>query len=334
MSWIRTATAPIALGLAMALAPGTGHGAEPSVQEDDPAPGASRIHAPAAACDLEPAPILSTNSYTWTTPDAFSDLYWRVPAPCPVCDPGQSLDLKTVAFRIRWFGACTAQAEVSLVGSIGPPGCRVPDPSQVVCGPVSHPIVGTAPAGVVHTLAAPAGCCAPSGAFVRIRFIGLGACYPSGPSPGITRTTAACVPCDQYYTTTVSSPSPADWCSSGPSLGSLWVQIGADCCAAVGVEHGDVPGPATGIAVLGTFSRRVRLALTLAGSGLRPVEIDAYDIAGRRVRTLLRADLDGGRHDTEWDGLSDAGVPLPRGVYRLRLRDGTARAVATAVLLD
>lgn len=331
---IRFGTATASLATALALLSGTGRAGGPTSLDEAPAPGADRVHATAAACVLEPAPIMTSSSYTWTTPDAFSDLYWRVPAPCAACGPGQSLDLKTVAFRIRWIGPCTAQAEVSLVGSTGPSGCRVPDPSQVLCGPLAYTIVGTASAGVVHTLAAPAGCCLPPDAFVRIRFIGLDACYPSGPSPGINRTTAACVPCDQYITTTVSWPTVTDWCSVGPSLGSLWVQIGADCCSAVGAEPEEAPRPGTGIAVHGTFSRRVRLAVDLAGAGPRAVEIDAYDVTGRRVGTVLRAALDGGSHLIEWDGRSDAGVPLPPGVYRLRLRDGTAHAVATAALLE
>jgi hypothetical protein len=329
------------LMLALGMAPGVVAGAtyDPRVpipmSDESTAPVPTRLLSPTAACNLEPG-LLSTTSYAFFSPDAFTSLYWRVPAPCAACGPGQPLDLKTVAIEIRWQGPCSAQAEVSLVGSTGPSGCRVPNPDQVLCGPVIHPLVGTATGGTIHTLDAPAGCCAPQNAFVRIRLIGLDACptSPTGATPGIYRTTAACVPCDQYVTTAVALPSLTDWCALQPTLFSLWVQIGADCCTAVGVDPGEAPRPGSGIVVLGTSSRRVRLAVTLAGPGPRPVEIDAFDIGGRRVRAVLRDVLDGGRHVAEWDGLSDSGSRLPPGVYKLRLRDGAARAVATAVLLD
>jgi len=54
-------------------------------------------------------------------------------------------------------------------------------------------------------------------------------------------------------------------------------------------------------------------------------DLAAFDLAGRRVRTLLHGSLDAGPHDVAWDGRDDAGRALPAGVYVLRLRtDGSS----------
>jgi hypothetical protein len=286
-----------------------------------------------AACTLEPGPIETSFSYAWTTPDAFRTLAWRIPrASCTACAPNVGLAVKTVSFRVRWFGPCAVSAEVSVVGTTGPAGCLVPDLNRVLCGPASYEIIGFTSAGAVHTLDVPVGCCVGPDAFVLVRFTGFGACYPSGPSPGLTRTSAACVNCTEDVATTVSYPALTDWCSL--TTNSIWLQVEADCCGAVGVEDGSKAPPLTGISILATASREVHMRISLAGHGRRPVELAIYDIAGRKVRELMRSDLDSGDHLVDWDGTSSAGVRLPAGVYKVRLVAGGERAVATAILLD
>jgi hypothetical protein len=287
---------------------------------------------PAVSCLLEPAP-LTTVYYSVAAPGSFDHLAWRIPVQsCAACAPGQALDIKTVSFRIRWRGACSAQARISLIGGTGPPGCRVPDTTSVLCGPDLHTLSAPGAVTLTHTLPVPAGCCIDPDAFVLVRFFGLGLCHGGGfLSPGIAGTTGPCAFCDEYFS---DGPGvwPEDWCFSG--LNSFWIQVGADCCTQVGVEDGSGAMGPPHIAVVGSPSRPVRLALTLDGTHPRPVEVDVFDIAGRRVRALLRADLEGGRHRLDWDGTSDSGERSRAGVYKLRLRAGTARAVATAVLLD
>jgi hypothetical protein len=64
------------------------------------------------------------------------------------------------------------------------------------------------------------------------------------------------------------------------------------------------------------------------------VELSLYDVSGRRVRRLLNGvPLDAGAKEFGWDGLSDAGRPLPSGVYLARLRAGEYRAARTLVIL-
>jgi flagellar hook capping protein FlgD len=307
-------------------------GGVPIVVEDAPSlPFSADALTPAVACLLEPGPV-TTVYYSVQAPGSFEHLAWRIPIQsCAACGPGQGLDLETVSVRIRWRGACTAQAEVSVIGVTGPPGCRRPDDANVLCGPDLHTLSGPGAVAVTHTLPVPAGCCVNSQAFVLVRFIDLGLCHAGGfLSPGLAATTVPCVSCDQYFS---DGPSiwPTDWCILGQN--SIWIEVGADCCSQVGVAEGSAE-EATGIAVLESPSHHVRLALTLGGTERRPVEVDVFDIAGRRVRALLRADLAGGRHRLDWDGTSDAGELLPAGVYKVRLSAGSARDVATAVLLD
>lgn len=329
----RISAACIALLLLASALPAPG-AADPSPvllpDAASPAPDA-QVQTTAAACTLEPGPIETSASYAWTLPDAFSNVAWLVPrASCTACAPGLGLEIKTVSFRVRWFGACTATAEVSIVGATGSTGCRVPDPNHVLYGPASFQIVGTGSLGIVHTLTLPAAWCVGTEAFVMIHFVGLDACYPSGSSPGLTRTSTTCVSCSEYVSTIVSSPTLADWCTLATN--SLWMQVEADCCGTVGVGPGPGAPRAAAIVILDGPSRQVRMRISLAAR--EPVELSVYDIAGRRVRALVRSELEAGDHFVGWDGASDAGARLPAGVYKVRLRAGSARAVGTAVLLD
>jgi len=52
------------------------------------------------------------------------------------------------------------------------------------------------------------------------------------------------------------------------------------------------------------------------------IEVDVYDVAGRRVRQLLSGRLDAGLHTVGWDGRNETGQALGSGVYFWRFRDG------------
>jgi len=53
------------------------------------------------------------------------------------------------------------------------------------------------------------------------------------------------------------------------------------------------------------------------------VEFAVFDLAGREVRRMVTPTaLPAGSHALEWDGRSDAGLPVPVGVYLYRLRAG------------
>jgi hypothetical protein len=56
------------------------------------------------------------------------------------------------------------------------------------------------------------------------------------------------------------------------------------------------------------------------------VELRVYDLAGRRVRSILGRRLGPGRHQVVWDGRDDSGRRAAHGIYLLRLEAGEQRA--------
>jgi flagellar hook assembly protein FlgD len=73
------------------------------------------------------------------------------------------------------------------------------------------------------------------------------------------------------------------------------------------------------------------MSLDLAVSGL--VHLAIYDIAGRRLRTLLDRNIGGGLHDVVWDGRDDGGRTVGAGVYLVRLEAGSVTQVRKAVVV-
>jgi hypothetical protein len=47
--------------------------------------------------------------------------------------------------------------------------------------------------------------------------------------------------------------------------------------------------------------------------------LEVRDLAGRRVATLVEADLGPGRHEVRWDARDERGAKVPAGVYFYRL---------------
>jgi hypothetical protein len=54
----------------------------------------------------------------------------------------------------------------------------------------------------------------------------------------------------------------------------------------------------------------------------RPVTLVIFDLRGRRVRSLVDADLDPGRHRIHWDGRDDRGESVASGLFLYTLRAG------------
>jgi hypothetical protein len=70
----------------------------------------------------------------------------------------------------------------------------------------------------------------------------------------------------------------------------------------------------------------IRFDLPAAGENGWPVEVGLYNVAGRKIRTLVSGNLPGGRYSYQWDGRSDAGVKLGAGVYFLQIKAGPNQA--------
>jgi len=66
------------------------------------------------------------------------------------------------------------------------------------------------------------------------------------------------------------------------------------------------------------FNPSTRIEYDVPSGGAR-VRLDIYDVAGRRVRTLVSGRQSAGNKQVEWDGRTDAGTAVPSGVYFYRL---------------
>ena len=67
----------------------------------------------------------------------------------------------------------------------------------------------------------------------------------------------------------------------------------------------------------GAFGSGASINFALTEPGY--VNLSIYDVAGRKVRTLVSESKPGGIHSAHWNGKSDEGVPAARGVYFIKL---------------
>lgn len=63
------------------------------------------------------------------------------------------------------------------------------------------------------------------------------------------------------------------------------------------------------------------------------VSLTIYNAIGQRIRTLVDAPMSSGGHQVVWDGLTDAGMHLPSGVYLYELCAGTFRDAKKLLLM-
>jgi flagellar hook assembly protein FlgD len=63
------------------------------------------------------------------------------------------------------------------------------------------------------------------------------------------------------------------------------------------------------------------------------VEIEIYDGAGRRVKTLLSGVVDRGIYQLEWDGRDDKERQVSSGIYFVRMKAGEFESIKKLVYL-
>ena len=107
--------------------------------------------------------------------------------------------------------------------------------------------------------------------------------------------------------------------SASPLLGSGCGQIGAlgvGCASAA--KSRAKPRPRFGLAEVtpNPGNGPVRMAFWLEQAGT--IEIDVFDLLGRRVASPARGTWPAGTHEVEWNGLVRNGQPAPSGVYLVR----------------
>ncbi|MCB9513111.1 MAG: T9SS type A sorting domain-containing protein [Candidatus Latescibacteria bacterium] len=94
-------------------------------------------------------------------------------------------------------------------------------------------------------------------------------------------------------------------------FGVLGDPIAADPVPARTAFDGAYPNP---------FNPSTTLRFALAAPA--HARLYVYDLAGRRVRSLVDAELPAAEHEAVWDGHDDRGTALPSGVYFARLTAG------------
>ena len=80
------------------------------------------------------------------------------------------------------------------------------------------------------------------------------------------------------------------------------------------------------------FNPRTSLVLDLPAA-VASARLAVFDLAGRRVRTLLEGPLPAGRQAVAWDGADDRGRALPSGSFVVRLDAGDAASTARLQLV-
>ncbi len=68
------------------------------------------------------------------------------------------------------------------------------------------------------------------------------------------------------------------------------------------------------------FNPRTTIPVELVAAS--DVQLEVIDVRGRRVARLFRGVLEPGRHEFVWNGNDERDMPLPSGVYQIRLRAG------------
>ncbi|MFQ5599308.1 MAG: FlgD immunoglobulin-like domain containing protein, partial [Candidatus Krumholzibacteriia bacterium] len=86
--------------------------------------------------------------------------------------------------------------------------------------------------------------------------------------------------------------------------------------------HQNAPNP---------FNPTTEIRFDLARDGR--VALRIYDVAGRRVRTLVDGQMPPGFHASAWDGLDEAGRRVSSGVYFYRLEAGDVTATRKLVVM-
>jgi len=126
-------------------------------------------------------------------------------------------------------------------------------------------------------------------------------------------------------------------CDNPPLFAQGGVQEATLSPGVEGADSGDVPGGTNDVELYrplpNPFASTTGFAYAVpAGSGL-PVDIGVYDLAGRRVRTLVSGVVGSGRHEASWDGRNEVGARVNNGIYFIHSSVGRLRKTVSVVYL-
>ena len=80
------------------------------------------------------------------------------------------------------------------------------------------------------------------------------------------------------------------------------------------------------------FRGETKISFTVPGE-FAVIDLSIYDLAGRRVRSLLSGRVPGGAYTERWDGLNEQGRHVASGVYFYRLKGEDRKLTKKLVLL-
>jgi hypothetical protein len=87
------------------------------------------------------------------------------------------------------------------------------------------------------------------------------------------------------------------------------------------------------LALPNPFNSSGRISFRIGGKGLQRVSLQLFDLRGREIKRFYRkVGLEPGIHEIDWNGTNGYGVPLPSGVYFLRLETDGFRETVKVVL--
>ncbi|MEN8008400.1 MAG: FlgD immunoglobulin-like domain containing protein [Candidatus Krumholzibacteriota bacterium] len=98
------------------------------------------------------------------------------------------------------------------------------------------------------------------------------------------------------------------------------------------VDNAEIPTAARlGQNVPNPFNPMTTISFNLAAAGKANLSI--YDVAGKRIRTLVDMELEAGDHRFTWNGTDQSGRPAAAGVYLYRLDSGAVHDVKRMTLV-
>ncbi len=89
----------------------------------------------------------------------------------------------------------------------------------------------------------------------------------------------------------------------------------------------------TDLTIVRSAGRGVEIRFALSGREERAVVVEVFNVAGRRVETVLSRRLGGGRYGVSWSGTAGDGSRVGAGVYLIRMRAGDETRVRKAALV-
>jgi hypothetical protein len=104
----------------------------------------------------------------------------------------------------------------------------------------------------------------------------------------------------------------------------------------VGVMLATKPGDIVSLATPNPFTKSTSFSISVPDAGgaqTTAVQVEIFDVAGRRVKEVFSGDLLGRVRLFDWDGTNDNGQPVPSGVYFLRANAADITEVKKVVLV-